>query len=189
MGIFTLNITYTLWITHAQSLECLICSVLKNWSFELVFVCWCPPQNIDGETVKYFCKWHGHVDDDVFARITFRERWWEIPTRARNSHAGCDVASMTPIRFTAAHSGVIRKYRMYGVLGHLGFCLWLRHPRWPQWCVAACYVRSVSMRVWCETTTGAVVVLLMLCYGRAPLFTGFPLGKSQLTIERCHSFD
>ena len=91
----------------------------------------------------------------------------------------------TRTRFTAAHSGVIRKYRMYGVLGHLGFCLWLRHPRWPQWCVVACYVRSVSMRVWCETTTGAVVVLLMLCYGRAPLFTGFPLGKSQLTIERC----
>ena len=48
----------------------------------------------------------------------------------RNLLEGCDVASKTPIRFTAAHSGVIRKYRMYGVLGHLGFCLWLRHPRW-----------------------------------------------------------
>ena len=103
----------------------------------------------------------------------------------RNLLEGCDVASKIPIRFPAGLSGVIRKYRMYGVLGHLGFCLWLRHPRWPQWCVAACYVRSVSMRVWCEITTGAVVVLLMLCYGRAPLFTGFPLGKSQLTIERC----
>ena len=116
-----------------------------------------------------------------------RALWNEMVIR--NLFEGCDVASKTPIRFTAAHSGVIRKYRMYGVLGHLGFCLWLRHPRWPQWCVAACYVRSVSMRVWCETTTGAVVVLLMLCYGRASLFTGFPLGKSQLTIERCHSFD
>ena len=84
---------------------------------------------------------------------------------------------------------LIRKYGMYGVLGHLCFCLWLRHPRWPQWCVVACYVRSVSMRAWCETTTGVVVVLFMLCYGRAPLFTGFPLGKSQLTIEQCHSFD
>ena len=83
MGIFTLNVScFTLWFIHAQSLECLICSVLKNWSFELVFAYWCPPQNIDGETVKYFCKWHGHVDDDVFARITFRKRWWEIPTRA-----------------------------------------------------------------------------------------------------------
>ena len=43
---------------------------------------WYFPQNIDGETRKYFCKWHGHVVDDVFARITFRKRWWEIPTRA-----------------------------------------------------------------------------------------------------------
>ena len=24
---------------------------------------------------------------------------------------------------------LIRKYGMYGVFGHLGFCLWLRHPR------------------------------------------------------------
>ena len=72
---------YTL-VHTCKSLECLICSVLKNWSFELVLAYWYLPQNIDGETVKYFCKWHGHVDDDVFARITFRKRWWEIPTRA-----------------------------------------------------------------------------------------------------------
>ena len=27
------------------------------------------------------------------------------------------------------------------------------------------------------------------CYGRAPFFTGFPLGKSQLSLEQCHCFD
>ena len=97
MGIFTLNVSYfTLWFIHAQSLECLICSVLKNWSFELVLAYWYLPQNIDGETVKYFCKWHGHVDDDVFARITFRKRWWEISTLAVMSPARLLYVSRQP---------------------------------------------------------------------------------------------
>ena len=118
MGIFTLNVSYfTLWFIHAQSLECLICSVLKNWSFELVFAYWCPPQNIDGETVKYFCKWHGHVDDDVFARITFRKRWWEIPTRAAFIAPVVVGGQMCVLMFLKAW-GVDVKYRDSEMCSH-----------------------------------------------------------------------
>ena len=36
MGIFTLNVScFTLWFIHAQSLECLICSVLKKWPTDI----------------------------------------------------------------------------------------------------------------------------------------------------------